>query len=138
VENEIVLERVVNSDGRSTCRIEGRGVSQQMMRKVGSALITVHGQHESLRLSDENECFALIDTFSKTEDALSSYRESFASWKEIKNQISAFIKDESGLSTVEIILILVVLIALVLIFKDEMIDIVESIFKTINKNIKKI
>ncbi len=56
----------------------------------------------------------------------------------LKNQISAFIKDESGLSTVEIILILVVLIALVLIFKDEMIDIVESIFKTINKNIKKI
>lgn len=56
----------------------------------------------------------------------------------LKKQFSAFMKDESGLSTVEIILILVVLIALVLIFKEEMTDIVESIFKTITKNINKI
>lgn len=56
----------------------------------------------------------------------------------LKKQWKAFLKDESGLSTVEIILILVVLIALVLIFKDEMIEIVESIFKTINKRIDKI
>ncbi len=56
----------------------------------------------------------------------------------LKKQISAFWRDESGLSTVEIILILVVLIALVLIFKDEMIEIVESIFENINKKIKKI
>ncbi len=57
---------------------------------------------------------------------------------DLKRQISAFWKDESGLSTVEIILILVVLIALVLIFKEEMIDIVESIFENINKKINKI
>ncbi len=54
------------------------------------------------------------------------------------NQLKAFMKDESGLSTVEIILILVVLIALVLIFKEEMIEIVENIFKTITKRINKI
>lgn len=53
-------------------------------------------------------------------------------------QLKAFVKDESGLSTVEIILILVVLIALVLIFKEEMIEIVENIFKTITKRINKI
>ena len=56
----------------------------------------------------------------------------------LRKQWKAFLKDESGLSTVEIILILVVLIALVLIFKDEMIEIVEGIFKTINKQINKI
>ena len=57
---------------------------------------------------------------------------------DLRKQISAFMKDESGLSTVEIILILVVLIALVLIFKDEMIEIVEDIFKNINRRIDKI
>lgn len=55
-----------------------------------------------------------------------------------KNELKAFFKDESGLSTVEIILILVVLIALVLIFKDEMLAIVEGIFNTINKRIDKV
>lgn len=56
----------------------------------------------------------------------------------LKTAITSFMKDERGLSTVEIILILTVLIALVLIFKDEMIDIVEKVFNTITKRINKI
>ncbi len=54
------------------------------------------------------------------------------------NQLKRFLKEEDGLSTVEIILILVVLVGLVLIFKDEMISIVESIFKTITDKVKKV
>lgn len=52
--------------------------------------------------------------------------------------IKRFLSEEDGLSTVEIILILVVLIGLVLIFKDEMVSIVEDVFKNINKKIEKI
>lgn len=54
------------------------------------------------------------------------------------NQLKRFLKEEDGLSTVEIILILVVLVGLVLIFKDEMIRIVESVFKTITDKVKKV
>lgn len=54
------------------------------------------------------------------------------------NLLARFIKEEDGLSTVEIILILVVLVSLVLIFKDEMIDIVTKVFKTITNKINKI
>ena len=57
---------------------------------------------------------------------------------DLRKQISAFMKDESGLSTVEIILILVVLIALVLIFKEQMTDIVNNIFKTITSQSGKV
>lgn len=46
--------------------------------------------------------------------------------------------DETGLSTVEVILILVVLVTLVIIFREEMIDIVENVFKAITDKIKKI
>lgn len=42
-----------------------------------------------------------------------------------------FLKDDRGISSVEIILILVVLIGLVLIFKTQMISLVNSIFRTI-------
>lgn len=97
-ENEVTLERVINSDGKSLCRIEGRGVSQQIMRKAGNLLITVHGQHESLRLADEKERLSLIDTFSKTEDALASYRQAYASWKDIKSQISSLMQSSAELS----------------------------------------
>lgn len=55
-------------------------------------------------------------------------------WTKLKE----LMKDEQGITTVEIILILVVLIALVLIFKEQMTNIVNNIFKTIISQSNKI
>ena len=49
-----------------------------------------------------------------------------------KNIFVRFLKDESGVGVVELILILVVLIGLVLIFKSQLTEIVNSIFNTIS------
>lgn len=53
-------------------------------------------------------------------------------------RIRNFFKDERGITSVEIILILVVLIALVLIFKEQMTNLVKDIFKTITSQSGKI
>lgn len=45
--------------------------------------------------------------------------------------VKAFLDDEAGITTVEIILILVVLISLVIIFKKQLTNLVNSIFKKI-------
>lgn len=47
------------------------------------------------------------------------------------NKLKQFIGSEDGITSVEIILILVVLIGLVIIFREQMTDIVNNIFKTI-------
>ena len=52
--------------------------------------------------------------------------------------VCRFLKDESGIGTVEIILILVVLIALVIIFKDQMTALVNSIFSKIKTESSKV
>jgi Flp pilus assembly pilin Flp len=49
-----------------------------------------------------------------------------------------FLRDESGMGVVEIILIIVVLIAMVLIFKEQITALVENIWKFINQKAKKI
>ena len=49
-----------------------------------------------------------------------------------------FLREEDGVGVVELILILVVLIALVLIFKEKLTDLVESIFDKIVKQSSKI
>jgi len=43
----------------------------------------------------------------------------------------AILKDNSGLSVIEMLLILVVIIALILIFKNQLIDLVNTIFDKI-------
>lgn len=47
------------------------------------------------------------------------------------NLITRFLKEEDGIGTVEMILILVVLISLVIIFKDQLTNLVNDIFSQI-------
>lgn len=49
-----------------------------------------------------------------------------------------FLKDESGMGVVEILLIIVVLIALVIIFQDQITNLVNNIWRSIGNSAKKI
>lgn len=55
--------------------------------------------------------------------------------RKIKNKICygiQVLEDNSGMSVIELLLILVVIIALVLIFKNQLTDLVNTIFQKIN------
>ena len=54
------------------------------------------------------------------------------------NRIEECLKDESGIGVVEIILILVVLIGLVIIFKTQLTELVQTIFNKITSESGKI
>jgi hypothetical protein len=56
----------------------------------------------------------------------------------IMKNFKSFIKEEEGMGTVEIVLIIVVLIALVAIFKDSIKKVVETILKKVSTNANKI
>lgn len=51
---------------------------------------------------------------------------------------SSFLKEEDGMGTVEVVLIIVVLVALVAIFKDSIKSLVEKILKKVTDNANKI
>ncbi len=53
--------------------------------------------------------------------------------KRIIGGVRRFWEDESGMGTVEVILIIVVLIGLVIVFKEQISGIVEDVFKTIRE-----
>lgn len=57
--------------------------------------------------------------------------------RKLKN-MKDFLREEDGMGTVEIILIIVVLVGLVLIFKEQITKIVESIFKKITTQTNKV
>ncbi|MBO6113448.1 MAG: hypothetical protein J6P57_00070 [Lachnospiraceae bacterium] len=54
------------------------------------------------------------------------------------NNLERFFREEDGMGVVEVILIIVVLIAMVAIFKDQIESLVNNIWKSINKDAKKI
>ena len=50
----------------------------------------------------------------------------------------AFLREEDGLGVIEVVLILVVVIGLVILFKKQITDLLESIFKEIEKQSKEV
>lgn len=49
-----------------------------------------------------------------------------------------FMEDEEGIGVVEVILILLVLVGLVIIFKDQIVNLAKSIFSNINNQVNTI
>ena len=49
----------------------------------------------------------------------------------LRNKAAGFLEDEEGIGVVEVILILLVLVGLVLIFKDQIVSLARSIFSNI-------
>ncbi len=56
----------------------------------------------------------------------------------LKKLIISFIKEEDGLGVVEVILIIVVLIGLVIIFRESITSVIENIFDTINERVDEV
>ena len=53
--------------------------------------------------------------------------------KKVAGGVKRFWNDERGMGTVEVILIIVVLIGLVIVFKEQISGIVEDVFKTVRQ-----
>ncbi|MCL2575260.1 MAG: DNA repair protein RecN [Defluviitaleaceae bacterium] len=59
----VLMARMHNSTGKTTCKINGKTVTISMMREVASLLIDVHGQHEHQSLFDSAKHLPLLDRF---------------------------------------------------------------------------
>lgn len=57
---------------------------------------------------------------------------------DIKNRIAAFFAEEDGMGVVEVVLIIIVLVGLVILFKDKITSIVNTILSKMTTQIKQI
>ena len=80
-EPELLIQREIFLDGRNLCRVNGRGVTVSQLRQLGRRLITIHGQHDSQQLFDEQTHLGLLDAFAGDEAQLARYA---ACWEKVR------------------------------------------------------
>lgn len=97
-DGELIIERSLTAEGKTSCRIDGRPVTQQIMRRVGARLISIHGQHDSLRLAESQNRMSLVDTMAKNEALLSEYSDAYLIWHGIVSDIAALKRDSAEIS----------------------------------------
>ena len=92
-EEELIIQRRITSDGKSSCRINGYPVSVAQLRALGSFLLELHGQNDGLQLMDEKNHLAALDRFAGLD--LLSYTENYQKLCILQKQREQFIMDEA-------------------------------------------
>ena len=93
-DDELLVQRVVNTDGRSSCRVCGLPVTVAQLKTLGAALADIHGQNDGRLLLDESKHLTYLDAFSDAGEELSAYKECYARWLSNEKQIAALTMDE--------------------------------------------
>lgn len=86
---ELSVVRTLSADGRSSSKINGKSVPAATLRDVGSRLVSMHGQNETVTLYDKNEYIRIIDDYARNYEILAEYDSVFkkltAKTKELKD-----------------------------------------------------
>lgn len=93
-DDELILQRTLNSSGKSSCRINGKPATASMLRELSPFLINIHGQHESYELFSPDTHVDYIDSFGGCENALNSYKEKYTRFKILKKKLDEANRDE--------------------------------------------
>ena len=78
----LILRRVQGADGRSRAFINDIGVSVQLLRQVGQALVEIHGQHDDRALIDPSGHRELVDAFGGLSGEAARVAAAYAAWQE--------------------------------------------------------
>ncbi len=83
-DGECIVRRVLVREGRSRAFVNGRPVTQQLLRELGEQLVEIHGQHEHQRLLRPAVQRQLLDAWAGHDDLLRKVSEAHARWQEQK------------------------------------------------------
>ena len=93
-ESELQVQREIFLDGRNVCRVNGQGVSVSVLRALGRQLISIHGQHDSQQLFDEERHLALLDSFAADQPLLAAYEDRYKTVCTLQTQVQQLSLDE--------------------------------------------
>lgn len=95
VGEELMLQREIQTDGRNSCRVNGRPVTVTQLREVGRQLLNIHGQHDGQQLLDPACHLGYLDRFGHTRLMLEDYQKAYGELTAIRRQISALEMNEA-------------------------------------------
>lgn len=94
-DDELLITRIISSDGGSSVRINSRTSSVSVLKEIGITLIDVHGQHDSRILMYPEKHIDIVDNFAGIQKDIDDYRESFHKLQDISRRIKKLSDNES-------------------------------------------
>jgi len=97
VDGEIILRRIIGSDGKSRCYVNGRMSTVATLSRLGERLVDIHGQHEHQRLLRPSSHAEYLDDFGGHDhlNLIKNYRLLWEGWKKAKENLEKINMDEA-------------------------------------------
>ena len=88
-EDDLVITRTVNSEGKSRAIIGGANVPAGSLGEIAEKLVVIHGQSDQIRLRSSTTQRQALDSFggSSLQDAKKSYQQVYQSWQDAKARL---------------------------------------------------
>lgn len=93
-EDELIIQRRISLDGKSSCRVCGNPVTATQLKELGSLLIDIHGQNDGRQLMDERRHMEYLDRFGALEEELSLYQNEYRAYMKIQKEMEQLSMDE--------------------------------------------
>ncbi len=93
-DDEIILQRRITADGKSSCRVCGTPVTVAQMKELAAFLVDIHGQNDGRQLMDERRHMEYLDRFGGLDPAIETYKTEYKKYTAIKKEIDQLSMDE--------------------------------------------
>ena len=93
-EDELILQRRISADGKSSCRVCGAPVTAAQMKELAALLVDIHGQNDGRQLMDERRHREYLDRFGSYEDSLAEYGRQYEKYRAIEKEMAKLNMDE--------------------------------------------
>lgn len=89
IDDNIIISREIHSNGRSSCKINGRLVTVNELKELMSEMLDIHGQHDSQLILNPAKHIYYLDSFigKEIEEDLRSYQEKLKEYKSLKQEL---------------------------------------------------
>src|SRR5690606_29896482 len=85
-EDRCLLRRIISHEGRSRAFINNQPVTLQDLKRLGSLLVDIHGQHAHQSLLESANQRALLDAHGGLEALASDVADSFRAWRALEER----------------------------------------------------
>ncbi len=91
---ELVIRRVITKEGKSRAWVNSHAVTLSTLKELGAYLVSIHGQHASVKLLDNNRQLHLLDGFGELQAKVDELAKIYASYNAKRSLLQSFADEQ--------------------------------------------
>ncbi|WP_026956494.1 DNA repair protein RecN [Algoriphagus vanfongensis] len=92
-ETPCIIRREISPSGKSRSFVNDTPVRLDVLKELGTRLMDVHSQHDTLQLADGKYQLGLIDAFAQSQEEIKTYKAAYSRFKQAKKSFEILQKD---------------------------------------------